>query len=120
MSTSGKGKASISTNGVETYSKEALSNEIRRLIIINVQLMTDKMEIEKVRVNLEVDKVRLFDEKNFLVVKRKELRAEIVVLNVVRSFNAPTYGYQNSLLKSTRDKFKAKRPSLFDSLKENF
>ena len=79
--TSGKGKASISTNDVETYNKEILSNKIRKLIITNIQLITDKMETEKTRVNLKINKTRLFNKKNFLVVKREELRIEIAILN---------------------------------------
>jgi len=79
----GKGKALVSTSGVEIYSKEVLGDEICRLIVANVQLVTDKMETEKARVNLEADRVRWFGKKNFLVVKREELRAEIVVLNAV-------------------------------------
>ena len=55
--------------------------------------MTDKMETKKVRVNLEADRVRLFGEKNSLIVKREELRAEIVVLNVTRSFNILVRSY---------------------------
>ena len=35
--------------------------------------MTDKMETEKTKANLEADRVQLFDEKNFLIVKREEL-----------------------------------------------
>ncbi len=41
------------------------------------------METEKVKVNLETDRVQLFGEKNSLVVKKEELRTEIVVLNVI-------------------------------------
>jgi len=52
--------------------------------------MIDKMKIEKVRVNLEVDRVRLFDEKNSLVVKREEFQAEIVALNIA---NIPVCSY---------------------------
>ncbi len=83
MSTLGKGKVSVSTSDIEAYNKEILGDEICRLIAANVQLTADKMEIEKARINLEVDRTRLFDEKNSLVVKREELRAEIIVLNVV-------------------------------------
>jgi len=36
MSTLGKGKAPVSTSGVEAYSKEVLGDEIRRLTIANV------------------------------------------------------------------------------------
>ncbi len=90
MSTLGKGKAPASTSGVEAYSKEALDDEIRRLIATNVQLITNKIEIEKTRVNLEADRVQLFDKKNSLIVKRKELRAKIVVLNVA---NVPVRSY---------------------------
>ena len=117
ISTSNKGKAPEFTNGVEVYNKEALGDEIRRLTATNIQLMTDKMETEKVRVNLEIDKTRPFDKKNFLIVKREEFQAEIAALNVV---NIPIRSYQNPFLKPTRNKLKAKRPSPFDSLKENF
>jgi len=79
----GKGKAPAFTNGVEAYNKEILDDEIRRLTTTNVQLMTNKMETEKAKVNLEVDRTRLFDKKNSLVVKREELRVKIVVLNAV-------------------------------------
>ncbi len=89
----GKGKTPVSTNDIETYSKEALDDGICRLITINAQLVTDKMETEKARVNLEADKMRLFDEKNSLVVKRKEFRIEIVVLNVAGSSNVSIYSY---------------------------
>ena len=107
----------VSTNGVEAYNKEILSDEIRRLTTANVQLMTDKMETEKIKVNLKTDKVRLFNEKNFLVIKREELRAEIAVLNTV---NALIRNHQDPFLGPIRDKFKVKRPSFFDGLKKNF
>jgi len=68
ISTLGKGKALVSTSGVEAYNKEILDDEIRRLITANVQLMTDKMETEKIKVNLETDRIRLFGEKNSPVV----------------------------------------------------
>jgi len=55
--------------------------------------VVDKIETEKAKVNLEVDRVRLFDEKNFLVVKREELRIEIAVLNVTGFFNVLVCGY---------------------------
>ena len=45
--------------------------------------MTDKIETEKTKVNLEIDRTRLFNKKNSLVAKKEELRAEIVTLNVV-------------------------------------
>ena len=93
MSTLGKDKASVSISGIESYTKEQLAVEIQRFSITNIQLMTDKMEIEKVKVNLEANRVRLFDEKNFLIIKREELRIEIVVLNVVRFFNVLIRGY---------------------------
>ena len=82
ISTSGKGKTPVFTNNVKIYSKEALSDEIHRLTIANVQLMIDKIETEKTSVNLKTNKMQLLDKKNFLVVKRKELRVEIVALNV--------------------------------------
>ncbi len=88
--TLGKGKALASTNGVEAYSKETLGDEIRRLTTANAQLMTDKMKIEKARVNLEADRTRLLDEKNSLIAKKEELRAEIATLNVA---NVPIRGH---------------------------
>jgi len=71
----------ISTSGIKVYSKEALGDEIRRLIAINVQLVIDKIKAEKIRINLEADRAQLLDEKNSLVVKREKLRTEIVALN---------------------------------------
>jgi len=117
ISTSGKGKTPASTSGVEAYSKEALSDKIRRLTTTNTQLVADKMETEKARVNLETDRARLLSEKNFLVAKREELRAEIATLNAA---NIPVRGYQDLLLGPIRDKLKAKRPPSFDGSKENF
>ncbi len=83
ISTSSKSKAPASINNIEAYSKKALGDKIRRLITTNVQLMVDKTETEKAKVNLEVDRIRLFGKKNSLIAKKKELRAEIVALNVV-------------------------------------
>ena len=93
ISTLSKGKASVFTNGVEAYSKETLNDEIRRLITTNTQLITDKIETEKARVNLKTDRIRLFDEKNSLIAKREELRTEIATLNAVRLPNVPIRGY---------------------------
>ncbi len=87
MSTLNKGKTLTSTNGIETYSKKTLNNKIHRLTTTNVQLITNKMETEKVKVNLETDRVRLFGKKNSLIVKREEFRIEIVILNTVKLFN---------------------------------
>ena len=116
ISTSSKDKAPVSTNGVEAYSKETLGDEIRRLITTNVQLVTDKMETEKIRINLEADRIQLFDKKNSLVAKKEELRAEIVALNAA---NVPIRKHQDPFLKPIRDKFKAKRSPPFDGLKKN-
>ena len=55
--------------------------------------MIDKIEIEKTRINLKINKVRLLGEKNSLIVKRKELRIEIVILNVAGPFNILVRGY---------------------------
>ena len=89
ISTSGKGKTPASTNDVKAYSKEILDDEIHRLTIANAQLITDKIEIEKAKVNLEIDKIQLFGGKNSLVVKKKEFRTEIIALNAARSSNVP-------------------------------
>ncbi len=120
MSTSSKGKASVSTSGVEAYNKKTLGDEICRLIVTNVQLVADKMETEKAKVNLEADRARLFNEKNSLVAKREELRTEIVTLNTAGFSNVLICSYQDPFLKLIRNKLKAKRPSPFDKLKENF
>jgi len=77
--------------------------------------VTDKMKIEKAKVNLKTDRTRLFGKKNSLVVKKEELRAEIITLNAT---NVPIRRYQDPLLRLTRDKLKAKRPPLFNSLKK--
>ncbi len=119
MSILGKSKVLASTNGVKVYSKETLSDEIRRLIAANVQLMTDKIETEKARVNLEVNRVQLLGEKNSLVVKKEKLRTEIVTLNITGLFNILICSYQDPLLRLIRDKFKAKRLLSFDNLKKN-
>ena len=88
-----KGKTLTSINGVEAYNKEVLNDEIRKLTIVNVQLIIDKMKIEKARVNLEADRIRLFGEKNSLVAKRKELRAEIAILNAAGPLNILVCGH---------------------------
>ena len=69
---SNKGKTLISTNSVEVYTKEQLATEIQRFTIANIQPMTDKIETEKTKVNLEIDKIRLLKKKNSLIVKKKE------------------------------------------------
>ncbi len=107
-------------SGAESYIKEQLAAEIQRLSAANVQLVNDKMETEKIKVNLEVDRVRLFGEKNSLVVKREELRIEIAALNAAGSSNALVCSHQDPLLNQRRDKFKAKRTPPFDGIKENF
>ncbi len=52
--------------------------------------MIDKIETEKVKINLETNRIRLLGEKNSLVVKKEEFRAEIVTLNVA---NVPIYSH---------------------------
>ncbi len=93
ISTLGKGKTPVSTSGIEAYTKEQLITEIQQLTTANVQLMTDKIETERIKVNLEADRMRLLDKKNSLVVKRKEFRTEIVMLNAVKSSNVPICSY---------------------------
>ncbi len=66
ISTSGKDKTSASTNGIEAFIKEQLAVEIQRFSTTNAQLMIDKMETEKAKVNLKADKIRLFGKKNSL------------------------------------------------------
>ena len=53
------------------------------------------METEKAKINLEAYKVRLFDEKNSLVVKREELQAKIVALNAAGSSNVLVRRHQD-------------------------
>ena len=96
MSILNKDKAPVSINGIKAYSKEVLSDKIRRLTIANVQLMIDKMESEKIKINLEVNRARLFGEKNSLVTKREKLRTEIITLNAV---NILIRSYQDPFLK---------------------
>ncbi len=119
MSILNKGKALVSTNNVEAYSKEALDDKIRKLIIINVQLVADKTETEKTKVNLKADRTQLFGKKNFLIVKREELRAEIAILHTAGPSNILIRRHQNPLLKPIQDKLKVKRLSPFDGLKKN-
>ncbi len=80
-------------NGVEVFIKEQLAVKIQRFSTVNAQLITDKIKTEKIKVNLEADRARLFGEKNFLVAKRKKLRAEIATLNTAGLFNILIYGY---------------------------
>ncbi len=71
--------------------------------------MTDKIETERTKVNLEANRTRVRDtcpayafsaqlvqdllrEKNSLIVKRKELRVEIAAMNAAGSFNTLIYG----------------------------
>jgi len=88
-----KSKTPVSTNDIETYNKEILSDEIFKLIIANVQLMTNKIKTKKTRVNLETDRIQLFGKKNSLVIKKKELQTEIVILNTTGSSNLLIYDY---------------------------
>ncbi len=99
ISISNKGKAFISTNDIEAYNKEILNNEIRRLTIANVQLITNKIETEKIKVNLKTDKIQLFDKKNSLVVKKEKLRTKIATLNAIGPSNVPIRRYQDPFLK---------------------
>ncbi len=98
----------IFTNDIKTYNKKTLNDKIYRLTTINVQLITNKMKTEKIKVNLETNKAQLFDKKNFLIAKRKKLRIKIVILNIAGPFNISIHNHQNPLLKSIQDKFKTK------------
>ncbi len=120
ISISSKGKAPVSTYDIEAFIKEQLAIEIQRLSAANVQLVTNKIETKRAKVNLKADRMRLLGEKNSLIVKRKEFRTEIVIMNAVKSFNVSIRSHQNPLLEPTRDKLKAKRPPLFNNIKENF
>ena len=120
ISTSNKGKTFISINDVETYNKKTLDNKIYRLTATNVQLIADKTETEKTKVNLKTDKIQLFGKKNSLVAKKKEFRIEIVVLNVTGLPNVPVCRHRDPFLKPIRNKLKTKRSPSFNSLKKNF
>jgi len=119
MSTSSKSKTPASTNNVEAYNKETLGDEIHRLTITNAQLMADKTETEKVKVNLEIDRVQLFGEKNSLIAKKEKFRTEIAVLNVAGPLNIPIRRHQNPLLKLIRNKLKTKRLTHLYNIKKN-
>ena len=80
-------------NGAEAFTKEQLAAKIQRFSATNAQLVTDKMKTEKIKVNLEANRVRLLNEKNSLVAKKKELRVEIVILNITGLFNISIYNY---------------------------
>ncbi len=79
--------------------------------------MTNKIKIEKTKVNLKINKIQLFNKKNFLIAKKEKFRAKIATLNII---NISIRNYQNPFLKSIQNKFKAKRPPSFDNLKKNF
>ncbi len=81
--------------------------------------MVNKTETEKIKINLETNRTRLFGKKNSLIIKKEELRAEIVVLNATGSSNILIRNYQDPFLKPIQNKLKAKRPLFFDDLKEN-
>ncbi len=81
--------------------------------------MTDKTETKKTKVNLEIDKIQLFGEKNSLVIKKEKLRTKIVILYTAGLLNILIYSYQNPFLKPIQNKLKAKRLPFFDGLKKN-
>ncbi len=114
VSISSKGKALVLSSDMEAYSKEALREEIRRLTVINIQLMSDKLGIEAVKTKLEADKARLINEKNIFVAKREELRAELTEAAVISTTNIQTP------VIIVYDKFKAKRLPPFDGIKKTF
>ncbi len=91
ISISSKSKTFVSTSNVEVYNKKTLDDEIRKLTTANIQFVTDKIKTKKARVNLEIDKTRLFDKKNSLIVKKEEFRAEIAILNAA--------GFSNPLIR---------------------
>ncbi len=99
ISTLGKGKTPISTNSIEAYNKKTLNDKIRKLTTTNVQLITDKIKTEKVKINLKANKTRLLDKKNSLVIKKKKLRTEIAILNTAGFSNILIYRHQDPFLK---------------------
>jgi len=116
--TSNKNKTPASINSVETFTNKKLTAKIQRLSTTNVQLITDKMETEKIKINLETDRIRLLNKKNSLIAKKEELRTEIAVLNITRLFNILVRSYQNPLLNQGRNKLKTKRLSPFNGKKK--
>ncbi len=54
---------SVSTNNIKVFTKEQLTKEIQRFIIVNVQLITKKIETKKTKVNLKANKIRLLKKK---------------------------------------------------------
>ncbi len=98
MFISSKGKAPASINDVEAFIKEQLAVEIQRLSAINAQLISDKIETERVKANLKADKMQLFGKKNSLIVKKEELQTEITILNTIGSFNTSVCSYQDPLI----------------------
>ncbi len=99
--TSNKDKAPASTSSIEAYNKKTLNDKICRLTTTNAQLITDKIKPEKNKINLEVNRIQLFDKKNSLVTKRKEFKTEIITLNAAGSFNVSVRKYQDPFLKPT-------------------
>ncbi len=99
---------------METYSKEALGEEIRKFTAANVQLVNDKLNIEAAKTKLETDKIRLINKKNILIAKREELRAELTeaIVALITNVQTPVI--------IVRDKLKVKRLLPFDKIKKMF
>jgi hypothetical protein len=89
-----------------------LAEEIRRLTTTNVQLVNDKLRAEATNAKLEADRNKLINEKNIFVVKKEELRTELEAIRAILTIAPATVNIG-------RDKFKAKRPLLFNRAKEN-
>jgi len=87
ISTLNKVKAPTSTNGIKAFNKEVLKEEIRRLIIINVQLMNNKLDVEAAKIKLKADKTKLISEKNIFVAKREELQVKLTETIVILIIN---------------------------------
>ena len=102
----------MSTNSIETYSKEQLAEEIRRLTTANVQLVNNKLGTEATNAKLEADRNRLISEKNIFVAKREELQTEFATTKAILAA-IPTIANTN------RNRLKAKRPPPFDGTKKN-
>ncbi len=109
-----KGKILALTNGIKAYNKEILGEEIYRLTATNTQLMNNKLNIKIAKTKLEADKVKLISEKNIFVVKREELRAELI--KTIATFIT---SIQTSII-IVYDKLKAKRLPLVNETKETF
>ena len=129
ISTSDKGKTSVSTNGIKAYSKEAFGDEIHRLIQTNIQLAQNKQNSDVIKATIEANKNRFISEKNVLVVKHEELRREVAAFQRNAAFQQiallPFIRLSNQRTREIafifrRNKLKVYIPDAFDRIKGTF